>query len=122
MNTVDKRGEGSAAPSYELLRRHVENVPLAVAVTPGTGLNIHSDWWDARIEDIGISHCDYGLDKAVSGLAMRVRNALEDGALDDCGQRNSALALRLHLARLDGDLMEILHDSTVIAGDFGIDS
>ncbi len=94
-----------------------ESGSLAVAVTPGTGLNLASDWWDARIDELGISHCDYGIDAAVSGLAMKLSNALDDEVFDDCEPRHAALVLKLHLARLDGTLWRLLQESVVFAGD-----
>jgi hypothetical protein len=100
-----------------ILRRVADGVSLSVALTPGTGLNLSSDWWDAQIDELGISHCDYGLDAALSGLAMKLSNALDDEAFDDCEPQHAALVLKLHLARLDGTLWRLLQESTVFAGD-----
>ena len=97
--------------------RILARTAVQTALTPGTGLNIASDWWDARIDELGISHCDYGIDAAVSGLAMKVSNALDDEAFDDCEPQHAALVLKLHLASLDGTLWRLLQDSTVFAGD-----
>ena len=102
--------------------RILARTAVQTALTPGTGLNIASDWWDARIDELGIAHCDYGIDSAVSGLALKLSNALDDEALDDCEPQHAALVLKLHLARLDGTLWRLLQDSTVFAGDEDFES
>ena len=109
--------EATTTVSRALLRRVAASVGLSVVVTPGTGLNLNSDWWDARIDELDISHCDYGIDSAVSGLALKLSNALDDEAFDDCEPQHAALVLKFHLARLDGTLRRLLQDSTVFAGD-----
>ena len=109
--------EPSVTVPQSVLRSVAASAPVSVSVTPGTGLNIASDWWDARIDDLDISHCDYGIDAAVSGLALKLGNALDDEAFDDCEPQHAALVLKLHIARLDGTLWRLLQDSTVFAGD-----
>ena len=109
-------GGGRVLPSWLLERLHTRS-SLHVTVKPGTGLNLTSDWWDASIEELGISHCDYGIDTAVSGLAMKISNALDDGVFDDCDPQNAALVLKLYLAKLDGSMWKLLNESAVFAGD-----
>jgi hypothetical protein len=109
--------EATTTVSRAILRRVGASVGLSVVVTPGTGLNLNSAWWDARIDELGISHCDYGIDAAISGLAVKLSNALDDEAFDDCEPQHAALVLKLYLARLDGTLARLLQDSTVFAGD-----
>ena len=103
--------------SRDTIERILERTAVQTALTPGTGLNLNADWWDARIDELDISHCDYGIDAAVSGLAMKLSNALDDEAFDDCEPQHAALVLKLHLSRLDGTLWQLLQDSTVFAGD-----
>ena len=110
--------EPSVTVPQSVLRSVAASAPVSVSVTPGTGLNLNSDWWDARIDELGISHCDYGIDAAVSGLAVKLSNALDDEAFEDCEPQHAALVLKLHLARLDGTLSQLLQNSAVFAGDW----
>ena len=115
------RTKSTYSPSFavpvQVLEGIVAGIEPKVLVTPGTGLNLNSDWWDARIDELGIAHCDYGIDAAVEGLAMKLSNALDDEVFDDCEPQHAALVLKLHLARLDGTLARLLQGSTVFAGD-----
>ena len=117
MKTADQPDGTSLTPNRDTIERILERTAVQTALTPGTGLNLNSDWWDARIDELGIAHCDYGIDSAVSGLALKLSNALDDEAFDDCEPQHAALVLKLHLARLDGTLWRLLQDSTVFAGD-----
>ena len=117
MKTAEQPDATSLTPNRDTIDRILERTAVQTALTPGTGMNLNSDWWDARIDELGISHCDYGIDAAVSGLAMKLSNALDDEAFDDCEPQHAALVLKLHLARLDGTLSQLLQDSAVFAGD-----
>ena len=116
MKTADQP-DTPLPPSRDTIERILARTAVQTVLAPGTGLNLNSDWWDARIDELGISHCDYGIEAAVSGLAMKISNALDDEAFDDCEPQHAALVLKLHLARLDGTLRRLLQDSMVFAGD-----
>lgn len=117
MKSADHPDDVQLAPRRDTIDRILARTAIQTALTPGTGLNLNSDWWDARIDELDISHCDYGIDAAVSGLAMKLSNALDDEAFDDCEPQHAALVLKLHLARLDGTLARLLQESAVFAGD-----
>ena len=116
MKTADQP-DTPLPPSRATIERILARTEVQTVLAPGTGLNLNSDWWDARIDELGISHCDYGIDAAVSGLAVKLSNALDDEAFDDCEPQHAALVLKLYLAKLDGSMWKLLNESAVFAGD-----
>ncbi len=83
-----------------------------MALTPGSGLNLTSDWWTASFEPFGICRTDYGVDAALIELTYDVRDALAEPLPDD----NPLLLMRLWLADETQQLGRLLEGSNRLIG------
>jgi hypothetical protein len=93
----------------------LEAIPVSVTVSPGSGINVSSDWWSLELRQLDVAVSEYGLDTAeqalVHAVAAETRSRLDTGTLS---ASESALAIRLQLASQMGLLADLLQAAQVV--------
>lgn len=111
------RGGTDVPLPREFLDRLVGGVSVRVAVDAEAGDALPWPRMTTRIDELDLEHSDIGIDAALVGLAGKVEAALDDGLLNDCGQEQMLLVLRLHLASSDRALGRLLQRASMLTGD-----
>jgi len=98
-----------------LLDELLADVEVPVGLTPGSGLNLTSDWWTASFEPFGLERTDYGVDAALIGLTFDVRDALIERVANPQSDDDPLLLMRLWLANEEQQLGRLLERSIRLA-------
>ncbi len=103
--------ESLMAVPRTLLDELLADVEVPVGLTPGSGLNLTSDWWTASFEPFGLERTDYGVDAALIGLTFDVRDALIERVANPQSDDDPLLLMRLWLANEEQQLGRLLERS-----------
>ena len=101
------------------LSRLVADVEVQVDAYPSSGSSPFRHYYVVVLEELGLAHCDLGLDAALIGLTEEVGEKVRAVLADPSDERRRVLPLllRLHLADLDGSLGRLLEHSTRLVRD-----
>ena len=96
------------AEPQELVDRLLDHVSVDVIIRPGSGMSIADDWWEARVDALGVAVAGMGVNAALDELATTVcaetRRRADEGMLET----QMPLLIRLAVAELRDQLRDLL--------------